>query len=109
MTNPQVRLLMEMLHLEKWRGLPLQVQFLSSSSLKYLAGCPPLPPHMEHTVAPLEVRSQSVVRFPRRGAARGAFTVCFEVFTPPLTPRMRHTAASPQGPYGDSLQGRCLL
>ncbi len=46
---------MEMLHLEKWQALPLKVQFLSSASLKYLAGCPPLPPHMDQTVAPLEV------------------------------------------------------
>ncbi len=50
-----MRLLTEMLRLEKWGSMPLQVQFLSSDSLKYLAGCPPLPPHMAHSVAPLEV------------------------------------------------------
>jgi hypothetical protein len=54
---PQVRLLMEMLHLEKWRHMPLQLQFTSSASLKYLANCPAMPSGMEVGVASLEVTS----------------------------------------------------
>lgn len=50
----KVRLLMEMLHLEKWKHMPLQVQFLSSASLKYLANCPRLPGGMQSVVASLE-------------------------------------------------------
>lgn len=53
----QVRLLMEMLHLEKWRHMPLQLQFTSSASLKYLANCPAMPSGMEVGVASLEVTS----------------------------------------------------
>jgi hypothetical protein len=46
---------MEMLHLEKWRHMPLQLQFTSSASLKYLANCPAMPSGMEVGVASLEV------------------------------------------------------
>lgn len=52
---------MEMLQLEKWRQMPLQVQFLSSPSLKHLANCPPRPLGLEPTVACLEVAVADVL------------------------------------------------
>mmetsp|Transcript_17807 Transcript_17807/g.53680 ORF Transcript_17807/g.53680 Transcript_17807/m.53680 type:complete len:552 (+) Transcript_17807:458-2113(+) len=53
LVSGKVRLLMEMLRLEKWRDLPLQVHFLSSKSLVHLSGTPPLPINMTWTVGPL--------------------------------------------------------
>lgn len=52
---PQIRIMSEMLTLEKWRDAPLTLHFFNSSYLAARAGCPPLPAHVRLDVAPMQV------------------------------------------------------
>lgn len=50
----KVRLLVEMLRVDKWNQIPLQVQFLSSKHLVHLCGTPPFPISMRHCVGSIQ-------------------------------------------------------
>ncbi|TVT97925.1 hypothetical protein EJB05_56796, partial [Eragrostis curvula] len=50
----KVRLAYAMLNLPSWEKLNLTVNFFSSASAKFAAGCPPLPTQMKTVVCPLE-------------------------------------------------------
>ncbi|GBG75488.1 hypothetical protein CBR_g20119 [Chara braunii] len=50
----RIQLLFTMLTLDKWKNLPMRVQFLSSKYSAHRAVCPPLPAQMIVTVAPMD-------------------------------------------------------
>ena len=59
----QVRLVLEMLHVEPWLRFPLALQFTSSGHSALRSGAPPPPPHVAVRVAPVAVR-RSRARLP---------------------------------------------
>ncbi|CAM6047080.1 unnamed protein product [Sphagnum compactum] len=50
----QIHLLFTMLNLDKWCGMDLSLQFLSSKWIAFRKGCPELPGHMGLSIAPVD-------------------------------------------------------